>query len=76
MVFEHYNHFSQTVDRLEEKVDQTADNILTRVDGVFKEVLAMRQEQVAHFGSHVRADETLENYEQRIKKLETKRAVV
>ena len=56
---------------LKQELTKFRDRILNAVDAVMKEVVAMREEQTVHFHQHEQINETLENHEQRIKKLET-----
>lgn len=62
------------VDDLEEKfigkLVEFKDKILNAVDAVIKEVKAMREEQTAHSGQHMRISDEIENHEERIEKLE------
>ena len=57
-------------ERLDEKLTMFRDKILTAVDRVMKEVVAMRQEQALHFHQHERTNERVKDHEGRIKRLE------
>lgn len=63
---------------LEEKLDSHRDEVVSfkngvydRLDAIYKEVVSVRVEQAAHAGAHDRIDETLEDHNKRIKKLES-----
>lgn len=51
-------------------IEEKIDRVVTVVDSVMKEVVAMRQEQTAHFHQHGRTNEKLEDHEGRIVRLE------
>ena len=53
------------------KLTKLKSDILDGVDRVYKEVVAMRQEQKVHQSQHKRIDETLGDHEGRLKTLET-----
>lgn len=76
LLTQQYNNFAEAVNDLRERLDKRNDDVFTKMDAVYKEVLIMRQEQAAHIGSHTRVDEQLGDHEKRMKKLESKRAVV
>lgn len=57
--------------RLEERLTQIKNEILESLEKVYQELVGMRQEFILHHGQHVRTDETLEDHEGRIKKLES-----
>lgn len=69
------SYLSEGLDKFREEIDQKLtdfrDKILNAVDGVMKEIVAMRQEQTLHFYKHEQIDEKLENHEERIKNIET-----
>lgn len=46
-------------------------DILSHVDAVYKELLAKRDEQVMHQAAHLRMQDTIENHQERIEKLES-----
>jgi len=46
-----------------DEFDQYRDNVLTKVDAVYKEVITMRQEQAAHSLQHEDIDNRLNNLE-------------
>ena len=61
---------AETEERLDEKLTMFRDKILTAVDRVMKEVVTMRQEQAVHFHQHKRMNESVEDHEGRIGRLE------
>lgn len=76
MLSEQYNNFTKAITDLRQRLDARNDDVFTKMDAVYKEVLDMRTEQAAHTDSHARVDEQLEDHKQRLKKLESKRVVV
>lgn len=66
-----YDQFNQRVNKLEKYITSLANKTYDRMDAVYKEVVAMRQEQSMHVGSHDRIDEELENHQESLKKLES-----
>jgi N-acetyl-beta-hexosaminidase len=68
-----YDQFNNRVGELEKNMTNVSNKTYDRMDAVYKEVLAMRQEQSIHTGSHETINKELEDHEKRIKKLEYKR---
>ena len=66
-----YDRFSKRVDELQAYITKLADKTYDRTDAVFKEVLAVRQEQSVHAGAHERINDELEDHEERLKKQES-----
>jgi len=57
--------------RLEVKITNFKDEVLTAVDAVMGEVKTIREERAAHVLRHDRVDETLAGHEKRLKRVET-----
>ncbi len=65
----------QRFDQITAHVDETHNDAMTKMDAVYKEVLDMRQEQAMHTGAHQRVDETIDEHDRRIKRLESPTSV-
>ncbi len=59
------------IDTYREEVVEFKSGVYDKMDKVYKEVLDMRTEQTMHTGFHQRLDESLEDHEGRIQKLES-----
>lgn len=55
-----------------EKLTEFKSDILNKVDAVFKEVKASREEQTIHTGQHQRGDKKFSSYEDRLTRVEQK----
>lgn len=64
------------VEKYEERIMEKMDAVLVSNDGIAKEVKAMREEQVAHFGSHKRQDEEIVQVKRRLDKVEAQVGLV
>lgn len=56
-----FNQITSKIDHLEEIVSKRNDDVFTKMDAVYGEVISVRQEQVAHQLSHNRIDEVIED---------------
>ncbi len=54
LLYDQANQFNQRMDILEQKIDSRVDDVFTKMDAVYGEVIAMRQEQSMHSVSHAR----------------------
>ena len=75
LLLEHFvtkTEFNQTIERLEEKMATKEDQnrVMTTLDQVLKEVIAVRQEQAAHFQQHEDTNNDIKDLKKRVKKLE------
>ena len=75
LLLEHFvtkTEFNQTIERLEEKMATKEDQnrVMTTLDQVLKEVIAVRQEQAAHFHQHEDTNNDIKDLKKRVKKLE------
>lgn len=71
LINQHYDDLSRKIDSYKAEIDKFKDKVYDRMDAVFKEVLAVRQEQAVHAGSHERINDELDDHENRLKKLES-----
>lgn len=71
LITQHYNELSKKIDDYKEQIDGFKDGVYDRMDSVYKEVLAFRQEQAAHFSNHERTKEELDDLKKRLKKIES-----
>lgn len=62
----------QDLENLEDKFDKKFDDVMTKMDAVYKEVKDMRQEQVMHLrGAHDRIQGEIDSTKSRLKKVES-----
>ena len=55
------NRFDDLEEKFIKKLTEFKDKILTAVDAVMKEVVAMRQEQTVHSGQHMRISDEIDH---------------
>ena len=71
LINQQYEELSKKIDSYKAEIDKFKDKVYDRMDAVFKEVLAVRQEQSVHAGAHERINDELEDHEERLKKQES-----
>ena len=64
--------FDQAIEKLatKEETNKKFDLVMTTLDKVLKEVIAMRQEQAAHYQQHEDINTDIRGLKKRVKKLE------
>lgn len=68
---EQFDNIRREVQSYNKEIADFKNGVYDKMDAVYKEVLAVRDEQTAHAGSHERVDEELKNHATRLKNLES-----
>lgn len=54
------NRLDEKIDLYRNEIDSFKDDLMTKIDAVYKEVLDMRQEQIVHFEQHSKINDRLD----------------